>query len=369
MKQGNFNITLPQNTGFMLVGNPYPSPLDFDRVYNNPGNSAVIKRQFWVWDASLGDGGNYKLIKYMNGQYLQMPAGTPTSLTSIQSGQGFFVESLTTAGGILAIREDDKTLAAPTPLNVLLSQGRGQKFSIDLLQSVPGRDPSLADGVVSVMDTRYVTAPTDADDVMKPVAADARLGVCRGNSVLMLDARPPLGGPDTTLLQISHLRKGTYHLSIRTEELAQTGRKAWLRDKSRDLMIPVSLDGKETLIAFTLDADLPDVDKGRFSLIITPPMVQVGQIASQEGGSSARVYPNPVTDRSYNLGLTDLPAGKYTVQLHTNEGKLVRTNDIIHRGGSEIFRLDIPYDIMSGSYHLRLVHDGRVVMVERLIVK
>jgi hypothetical protein len=368
VKQGNFNITINPNTGFTLIGNPYPSPLDFDKIYNNPGNSAVIKRQFWVWDASLGDGGNYKLIKYMNGQYLDMPAGTPTTLTSVQSGQGFFVEALTTAGGILAIREDDKTLVPPMPLNVLLGTDRSQKLTIGLLQSTTDGGMVLADGVVSVMDKRYSLAPADADDAMKPVASDSRLGIVRGHSILMLDARSPLVGPDTTRLQTSGLLKGSYQLRIRGENMWLPGRKAWLRDDLRDEMIPLKLDGNAETIAFRIE-DTASSRKDRFSIIIMPAAAVMVQRPTVEENMSVRVYPNPVSERYFNMQFINMPAGSYSLQLMTDQGQLAFQRELMHDGGNVSLKIDIGFRIVSGIYHLRLLKDGDPVKQETLIVK
>ena len=369
LKQGDFNIAIPANTGFNLIGNPYASPLDFEKVYNNPGNSAVIKRQFWVWDASLGDGGNYKLIKYLNGQYVEMPSGAPTSLTLIQSGQGFFVESLVSTGGNLLIRESNKSLTAPTPANVLFSRIRMKRLDVNLTQRQSDGSDLLMDGVVTVMDTRYHIGPVDADDVMKPVATDGHLSIKRGNASLMLDARPVVDKADTMQLEIRDFGRQSGHLRFRAEEMSDFRGKAWLRDAYRNMLTPVRLDGSETVVAFNIDAHAASAAVDRFSVILAADALASGQSAESTGPGKVKVYPNPVIGRVVNMSFEEMPAGLYHVELINPLGQLVMRREWKHVGGTFMKRMTIPYDAVSGMYHLRCIKDGKLITHESLIVE
>jgi len=73
--------------GWNLVGNPYPSVLDWDAV-TIPGElSAAI----WLFDPTEGDNGDFKY--YINGG-----GGANTTTQYIPSGQGFFVRAVGGAG-------------------------------------------------------------------------------------------------------------------------------------------------------------------------------------------------------------------------------------------------------------------------------
>ena len=77
--------------GWNLVGNPYPSTLDWDAVTVPGGMNGAI----WLFDATIGTNGDY--VYYINGG----GAGNTTS-QYIPSGQGFFVRA-TGGSGTLAI--------------------------------------------------------------------------------------------------------------------------------------------------------------------------------------------------------------------------------------------------------------------------
>lgn len=369
LKQGDVNIAIPANTGFNLIGNPYASPLDFDKVYNNPGNSAIIKRQFWVWDASLGDAGNYKLIKYLNGQYIEMPSGAPTSLTLIQSGQGFFVESLVSTGGNLLIRESNKSVTAPTPANVLFSRIRMKRLEINLTQRQSDGSDLLMDGVVTVMNTRYHIGPVDADDVMKPVATDGHFSIKRGNASLMLDARPLVEKADTMQLETRDLGRQEGHFRFRAEEMSEFRGKAWLRDAYRNMLTQVKLDGSETVVAFSMDDHAASSAVDRFSLILAADALASGQTVEATGPGKVKVYPNPVMRRVVNIRFEGMPAGLYHAELINPLGQLVMRREWKYEGGKFTGSMTIPYNAVSGMYHLRCMKDGKLITHESLIME
>lgn len=75
--------------GFNLIGNPYPSQIDWDAV-TLPGE---LGGAFWTFDPSLGDQGDYRYY---------IPGGGAANTTSryIPEGQGFFVRAAGSAGTI-----------------------------------------------------------------------------------------------------------------------------------------------------------------------------------------------------------------------------------------------------------------------------
>lgn len=78
------------SAGFNLLGNPYPSSIDWNEV-NLPSN---LNGQFYLWDPGIGLNGDY--VYYIGG-------GGPANTTSqfIPSGQGLFVEA--TGNGTLTL--------------------------------------------------------------------------------------------------------------------------------------------------------------------------------------------------------------------------------------------------------------------------
>lgn len=83
--------------GYNLVGNPYPSVLDWDAVtIPNELGGAI-----WLFDPTEGDNGVYKY-------YISGAGGSNTTTQYIPSGQGFFVRA-TGGAGTLALDNSDRT--------------------------------------------------------------------------------------------------------------------------------------------------------------------------------------------------------------------------------------------------------------------
>lgn len=95
---GNQSYNFTQNgDGYNLVGNPYPSVLDWDAVMIPAQLSGAI----WIFDPTVGINGDYKY--YINGG-----AAANTTTQFVPSGQGFFVKSIGGAG-TLNFRNTDRT--------------------------------------------------------------------------------------------------------------------------------------------------------------------------------------------------------------------------------------------------------------------
>ena len=88
--------------GWNLVGNPYPSTLDWDAV----SIPAELNGAIWLFDPTIGSNGDYRY--YING-------GGAANTTSryIPSGQGFFVRA-TAGAGTLSLGNDDRVHGGQT---------------------------------------------------------------------------------------------------------------------------------------------------------------------------------------------------------------------------------------------------------------
>ena len=97
-----------ENQGWNLVGNPYPSVLDWDEV-NKPSelNGAIylFDPDYDDENAANGTNGDYRY-------YLSGAGSANTTSQFIASGQGFFVRA--TSGGTLALDNSDRTHGGQT---------------------------------------------------------------------------------------------------------------------------------------------------------------------------------------------------------------------------------------------------------------
>lgn len=95
---GNKSKSFTQNgEGFNLLGNPYPSALDWGSV-SIPG---TLNGAYWVFDPSIGvEGGDFR-------EYISGGGGANTTSQYISMGQGFFVRA-TSGGGTITFTNNDR---------------------------------------------------------------------------------------------------------------------------------------------------------------------------------------------------------------------------------------------------------------------
>ncbi len=94
---GNQNKSFTQNgDGWNLMGNPYPSVLDWDAVTI----PAELNGAIWLFDPTYGTNGDYRY-------YIKDAGKANTTTQYIPSGQGFFVRA-TGGNGILQLENSDR---------------------------------------------------------------------------------------------------------------------------------------------------------------------------------------------------------------------------------------------------------------------
>jgi hypothetical protein len=92
----SFNFT-KSGLGWNLVGNPYPSVLDWDKV----AKPAHLSTAIWLFDPTMGENGDYKY-------YISGGGVSNTTTQFIPSGQGFFVRA-SGGAGTLTFDNSDRT--------------------------------------------------------------------------------------------------------------------------------------------------------------------------------------------------------------------------------------------------------------------
>jgi hypothetical protein len=372
LKQGTKTVAINGTKGYTLLGNPYAAPLDFDHLYNNTGNSSVIKQQFWVWDAATGDYGGYKLIKNIGGTYLDIPTpftgttGTSTNLTIIQSGQGFFVEPVSAAGGTLTIRENDKAANGAAPVNVLFRAGSMEKMRINLYQQ-NSNTTALADGVMAVYDNSYTATVKDNDDVRKPNNFNENMAIVRNGTYMIMEARPLINDKDTLYLEMWNLKQQQYQLQLKAEKMEASGLRAYLEDTYLQTKTPVSLQGDVVPVNFTVTSDAASAALTRFRLVFTLDVTPVTVTTSTQTGIN--IHPNPVVDKTIRVQFKNMKAGYYRINLINSQGAVVYTQGITHLGGTTIHPLSVSQLQLSGYYFVQYLYDNKVFGKDKLIVQ
>jgi uncharacterized repeat protein (TIGR03803 family) len=375
IKQGDRNIWIDGTKGYTLIGNPYPSQIDFNSIYTNNGNASVIKRQLWLWDATTGNTGNFIAVIYSSGKYVEVPVkfhapGQASPLTTIQSGQGFFVLPLTTAGGTLKIREYNKTAALPAQPNILLSDDNTARVYLNLLKAGPDGQNVTADGIMAAYGNDYRMQTTDEEDVRKFENLAENLAIRNGDSSFIAEARPLSGWNEPIALRLWNLSADSYRFEARIDGMPDDGRRAFLEDRQLHTRTPLAMNGEITAVDFRIAAGEAAAAEDRFRIVYGREALNASPSTDNAGDArSLSVYPNPLTGRSFNVRLQQMPAGTYTLQLFSSEGRMVMNRQVEHEGGQAIFSMELSGALPKGSYRLRCLRGDVGVANEVLIVQ
>jgi hypothetical protein len=264
--------SIPVNDVYTVVGNPYPCSINLDAVYGNAGNSAVINRNFWVWDATLGTSGAYRGLSWNGIDQYDMTGGSglAADYLVVNSGQAFFVERK--VSGNIYILESNKTNAAPAPmLRPAGVSGLGvSSLNIRLYQATGTILGAQADRVVARYNDIYTEAPTETYDVAKLNNFNENLSLVRNNNYLSIESRPFPAQNDTLYLPFWGLSKRDYALTFTSNQFAGINQTALLMDAFTNTTISLQLNDSTITYPFSITSDAASSSLTRFKIVMTP---------------------------------------------------------------------------------------------------
>ncbi|HEX8331270.1 MAG TPA: T9SS type A sorting domain-containing protein [Segetibacter sp.] len=83
--------------------------------------------------------------------------------------------------------------------------------------------------------------------------------------------------------------------------------------------------------------------------------------------SGVTVYPNPVSEKSFNLQLNNKEKGTYTLRLINSAGQLVFSSMVNHSGGSSSQNVQLNKELPKGIYQLEITGEDRAKETIRII--
>ena len=86
-----------------------------------------------------------------------------------------------------------------------------------------------------------------------------------------------------------------------------------------------------------------------------------------KGEPSIVVYPNPVEGRTFKMDMYNLVKGTYVLNLYSNDGRLVHTEQLQHDGSQATRTITLNSDISKGAYQLQLMSDNGFRTTKTLI--
>ncbi len=280
---------------FETIGNPYASAIDFTMI-NKPAAPAVDDK-FYVWDplltANYNGLGGYQTISAVNG-WKPIPGGTANydanvASTIIQSGQAFFVYA-SGAGGAVTFTEAAKVTNDAMVFRQNNLNGNNSYLRLNLFNAASD-SAKLSDGNVVAFGEGYSNT-VDADDALKIANTNENFGIGRSGKYLALEAKSPVMSTDTVFYQFYNLKKQTYRLQFKPENMHATGMTAFLVDKFAGTSTVLSLETVSN-VNFTITTDVASSMADRFYVVfkaLAPvPVTFTGITANRQDDQSIRV--------------------------------------------------------------------------------
>jgi hypothetical protein len=266
------------NPKYVVIGNPYASPINFETMVADAGNAAAISSdRFVTWDPTQGIGGVFVLVlKQSGGVWNRVPTDFGAGISNaqhIQSGQAFLVAP-TAAGGTLTLQESFKSNPGSFP-NILgpLDPALPSRLNINLMLDEGSNTYMLADGVSADFNTSNSLATTDLLDVLKTSNLNENLALERDSKNLVVEALPDPSAAALTLnLAPYTLTNRNYAFQVKSDNVDETGLLAKLVDAYTGIETDLPLDGTVTTYQFTTTGASNDPSKSltRFKTVVGP---------------------------------------------------------------------------------------------------
>jgi hypothetical protein len=335
------------DAGWQLLGNPYPSPLDWSSVTatQRPGVDAAL----YVFQSTGQYTGTYR--SYVNGV-----GGTAAQ---IEAGSGYFVR-VTTPGTNGAVNL--------TNANRVTTFGSQNTFGRTTADVRPQLQLRVA-GAAGLSDDAYLyveagaTAGVDAeyDAVKMPNSTGLNLAVLAGATPLAVQGLPTLAGTTEVVLPLALAVPAAGSFSFEVADLANFGATTvYLRDAATGTQQVLAAG---TRYSFTTDATT--ATSGRFSLVLRPaaPLATQGPLAATQ----VLVYPNPA-HVSFTVEMPAMPsANRVEAELLNTLGQVVRRQSAALPTSGAHFTVPTT-GLAEGVYMLRL-QAGESTITKRVVIE
>ena len=323
--------------GWNLVGNPYPSAINWDALVGwNDRSTSNIDATVYVWNAASNS--------YMTYNY-NTNIGSPNTFTGvIPMGQAFFVKanagspSLTSAENVKVSGTANLFREAATiqPVRLTLSNN-GQQAD----EAIIGFDPNTTAGFDPMYDARKLQGSLNSIAVK-----------LHGGSLLSTSIQPLLAS-DTLDLRIYVVGAGTYQIAVDGLVSQPHSFNLYLLNRNTGQLSQL-VDGQSVSITSTAAGVL-----NNYAIVVSS-----GQVTALAGNLATKVglnaYPNPTgVGQAAMLYFSNTTAGlPVAVTILDAAGKVVSTT-VSPATGAE-YQQSMPTGLSAGVYTVRYTHAGHV---------
>ncbi len=255
LKTGDYAPGLStKDTGYTFIGNPYASPVDFEKMIATANN---VKSIYYAYDPMIGRRGSYVL--YDAEKHSNSIPGSDVN-ENIQSGQAVLVQN-TGSNPSIEFRESYKSSGNT---KVFRDPSRITKLSLRLLLNLNEGLQNTADAAVAFFDNKF-SAAIGKEDSYKLTNLDENVAINRNGITLSMEGRPTVVADDTIQLQMWKFRQNSYYLQLTASNFSAEA-TAFVKDAYLHQQTPVDLSSV-TLLPFSITADSASFAANRFSIV------------------------------------------------------------------------------------------------------
>lgn len=272
-------LDLPLSAGFVsggshfrVVGNPYPSSVNFHSIITNPVNSAAgLPDAFYLWDPTItGSSGVGGFVGMVYNAAASVAAGRPVYDRSVASSIGnsgdvqssaAFVIDYSGPATTIRVQENDKTDSSNITFFRPAASLQTSLFALNGDSTL-----SLNDGVLlSVSDANQKSI--DKNDLRKLGNFAENICIIKDGHYLCIEKTQPLTAGDTVWYFIKNLKQKRYELKIETDAASiKNGTAIFLEDLFIKSHTPLQVGGTVSY-SFLVTSDTGSYSNHRFRLI------------------------------------------------------------------------------------------------------
>ncbi len=334
------------DAGWHLLGNPYPSPLDWSRV--QPSDRAGLDAAMYVFESTGPYTGQYR--SYANGI-----GGNPV----IPLGQAFFVRVSAgqQAGAISFLNSQRVTTFDATPLRRPAADPRPQ-VALSL------RSATAADVTYLYQEAGATAGPDAAYDAVKlPNTNGLNLSQLAAATPLAINGLPVLTAATTVPLAVGVPAAGTYSLAATTLSNLPAGLEAYLYDAQAGQLTRLRAGASYAFSVTSTEAQALLTSRFRLQFSPQTALATAPALLPAEVG----VYPNPAHGSFVVAVPAVAGASQVQAELRSALGQVVRTQAAALPAAGA--RLTVPTEgLAAGVYVLRLTA-GASVVTKRVVIK
>ena len=345
--------------GWSFVANPYACPVSWALIIANAGTN--VGNFYCFLDPTYQNGGLQRYVTVQDNNGTITVTNRPSGITSdaaclnIQPGQGFWVYATATTPK-LVIQETNKVVGGTQ--TTVFGTSKANMLNVSIWKDINGETTNMDEAIVS-FNNNY-TKSFGTEDVKKLMNGGENISITESNTDLSIDGIALPSEGDEIALKLGNVTANTaYQLKVDATQFAAPGVQAFIKDAYLNTILPA-----EKVINFTATTDAVTY-KDRFSIVFKS--AKVVPVTTMKGNIS--VCPNPVTEKTFVVEMSNIAAGKYNVVLVNNLGQEVMNTSINHVEGSTIESIKMNKSL-TGLYTVVLrSSDGKVKYTTELLAK